>query len=88
VTKETDMDDLGRKIKELVDDVVRDAVKDGRTTIASAVNVGQSGSVASAYSDDDISIVTVDGRTTVTRHARTASPASGDDATDAGSADA
>jgi hypothetical protein len=82
------MDDLGRKIKELVEDVVRGAVKDGQTTIASAVNVGQSGSVTSAYSDDDVSVVTVDGHTTVTRRTRTASPAAGDTGTDAGSADA
>ncbi|MEY2405150.1 MAG: hypothetical protein QOG39_66 [Acidimicrobiaceae bacterium] len=74
------MDDLGRRIKRLVERAVEDSDKDGRTTIASAINVGGSGSSAIAYSDDDVSIVTVNGRTTVLRHGKgTAQEASTDD---------
>jgi hypothetical protein len=70
--------DLRQLITKHVRDAVKGAVaetttakaggKTGRTNIAAAINVGKDGTTTSVYSDDEVTIVKRDGKTTVTRH--------------------
>jgi hypothetical protein len=71
--------DLRRLITKHVRDAVKGAVAEGKTgkntggktggtNIAAAINVGKDGASTSVYSDDEVTIVKRDGKTTVTRH--------------------
>ena len=64
------VDDLGRRLKRLVETALRDAVDDTDANVATAVNVGRPYSASVAYSDSEVSIVSVDGETTMTRRTR------------------
>ena len=59
------MSELGRLIRKRVRASIDDVGARGGANVAAAVNVGGDGHSTSVYSDDDVTVITTDGRTEV-----------------------
>lgn len=72
------MRDLGRLIEAIARKATEHAGRGEGTNIAGAVNIGGSGHVTAAYTDDEVTILHTDGETRVVHHRRDQDNATGD----------
>lgn len=60
--------DLGRLIRERMQDALHRAVRDGSVTGAIATNVGGEGNTTTVYTDGEVTIIEHNGQQKVVRH--------------------